>query len=135
LGSSGTVSDIADASASNPVFVTGFIPVKHGDIIRMKNCFIDTDGLGSDTDTEAAYYGNVVSALRCGIYNKENYLMASVVAWNGFTTWNMLMSTATADSNGYVTEFTVGANVNGFIRLTLGGNPETAIVTINEEIV
>lgn len=134
LGSRGTVSDIADASATNPVFVTGFIPVKRGDIIRMKNCYIDTDGISSDTSVEAAYYGNAVSAIRCGIYRKDDYSMAYLIAWNAFTTWDILASVATTDSNGYVTEFTIGGDVSGLIRLTLGGDPKTAILTVNEEI-
>ena len=46
--------------------------------------------------------------------------------------WSVV--TATADADGRVTEFTIGGNINGYIRLTLGGDPETAIITINEEI-
>ena len=132
LGSSGTVSDIADTSASNPVFVTGFIPVKQGYVIRMKNCYIDTDGVSSDTSAEIACYGNVVSAIRIGLYNKGSYSLVSVTAWNTFANWEYI--TATADSNGYVTEFTVTSDVNALMRFTLAGDPETAILTINEEI-
>lgn len=132
LGSSGTVSDIANSSASSPVFVTGFIPVKHGDVVRLKNCYIDTDDLG-DADTEAAFYGNAVSAIRCGVYHKENYEMASVVAWPDFTSWGVIAS-ATPDINGHITEFAIGGSVSGFMRLTLAGNPEAAILTVNEHI-
>lgn len=126
INSSGAVVDVANASATNPVFVTGFIPVSGGDIVRLKNCYIDADGMTGDTD----YWGNTASSLRIGLYNKSGFSYASVIPWTDFLSWDYV--TATADSDGRVTEFKIAAGVNAYIRLCLGGDPETAIVTINE---
>lgn len=129
INSSGGVSDVANTSASNPAFATGFIPVKTGDVFLLENCYIDTDGM---TD-EVNYWGGDKVALRICLYNKANYGYADIAAWNAFLNWDLV--TATADADGHITEFTITKEgINGWLRFTLGGDPETAIMTINEEI-
>lgn len=128
ISSSGGISNVNNASASNPAFVTGFIPCKKGDIIRLASCYIDTDGTGND----ANYYGQDIGGLRVAVYDSsKTYLIAA--AWNEYESSGLLKDYA-VDTNGYITKFSINNANCAFVRLCLGGDPETAIVTINEEI-
>lgn len=128
LASSGDVSTLSNPNASNPAFVTGFIPYKSGQIIRLKNCFIDTDGTSNDTN----YYGQDIGGLRVFTYNASKAKCGGF-AWNEYASSGMVTD-YTIDENGYITQFALRDSNAAFIRLCLGGDPETAILTINEEI-
>lgn len=122
IRSTGDITDIS--GGSSPAFVTGYIPVKNGDVIRLKNCWADPDG------TEEVY-GQSSYAL--------NFLWGSLTTVNLITAWYYLatqghMSDVVYDSSGNIVQFTNTYPVDGYIRLVLGGDAEKAIVTINEEI-
>ena len=128
ISSSGDVSTLSNPSASNPAFVTGFIPCVKGDIIRLSNCFIDTDGTGSDS----SYYGQDIGGLRVAVYNSSKSFL-SAAAWNEYASGGLLADYTVGD-NGYITRFSINNANCAFVRLCLGGDPETAIITINQEI-
>ena len=62
INSGGTgLSDVSNAAnASNPVFVTGFIPCKSGDVVRFKNCYMATTAQSTDTSV----YGQTIDNFR-----------------------------------------------------------------------
>lgn len=128
INSGGTgLSDVSNAAnASNPVFVTGFIPCKSGDAVRFKNCYMATTAQSTDTSV----YGQSIDNFRL-ISANESKTMNWMVQWNQLTTSDKI--TIEQDENGNVIGFTP-ISCNGFIRLVLAGDPETAIITINEEI-
>lgn len=130
LNSSG-VEDALTTTATNPAFITGFIPIKSGDIIRMKDCYIDTNNV----DKTSAYGKPNWSLYICYFTSDHAYKIK--------TEWfNMLTSKFATDlvldAGGYCTGFTftgeIGSNGIAYVRLCLAGTPETAVVTINEVI-
>lgn len=130
--SDGSISDIT--SGTNPAFVTGFIPCKQGDIIRLKNCYIHAHG------TNAAYeaiYGNGAYGLRSGLYNSSKAKIA-VFSWGNLSQGNdQEYISYVQNGNDYkLTEFSIAYANTAYIRLTLAtdGDPANAIVTVNEEI-
>ena len=131
--SSGEVVDLDNAEASNPPFVTGFIPAKKGDVIRLKNCVIHATN--DDTYTTETY-GVGSFAIRSGLYDADKVSLA-VFAYGylgqGADTDKIAY---TADSNGHVTEFTIVKSDTAYVRLCLvpDGDHAEAIVTVNEEI-
>jgi hypothetical protein len=129
LNSTGEAADIHNLDASNPVFLTGFIPVRPGDVIRMKNCYADQNG-PDNGDTALNYFGSEMGNLRFWTYAAA-FTANYIIQWADLLTTEYV--TATADSNGHVTEFTYNAGSH-YIRLCLAGDPATAIVTVNEEI-
>lgn len=141
IGSSGSEGTVANTSATNPIFLTGFIQVPAGATIRMKNCFIDTNGVNGTINNSAdqAYYGHDLAGLNaCMVYTN---LYAPIwedgmtnYKWSTFVNCNYLASKPTVDSNGYVTEFTLNTTATKYIRMILGGDPTTAIITVNEPI-
>ena len=141
IGSSGSVGTVANASATNPIFLTGYIQVPAGATIRMKNCFIDTNGVnGTPNDTaDKNYYGHNMSGLYgCITYNDLNQTTfndnTTNYFWQTFTQFSLLASTPTVDSNGYITEFTLNTTKTLYIRMHLGGDPTKAIITVNQPI-
>lgn len=131
--SSGEPADIANASAPNATFFTGFIPAATGSVIRLKNCFIHATG---STDTANENYGDAPYGLRSGLYNTSK-AKVQVESWGNLADGKTnIFSGYTKDSNGYITEFTVAASGISFVRLCLAptGNPADAIVTVNELI-
>ena len=129
--SSGAVVDLDNVNAPQATFVTGYIPVRPGDVIRLKNCFM----LAAEVVTDDIY-GAALYALRSGMYDSEKASIA-VVSYgymkDGTETDKISF---TADSNGYVTEFTIVKADTAFIRLCLipTGSPADAVVTVNQEI-
>lgn len=128
LNSSGESVAVGNASAETPAFTTGFIPVKKGDVIRMKDCYIDTAEIAADTSP----YGGQTWGFQIGYYNSSK-------AKNHVDVWTSFASSAKAsnfvmESNRYITGFTY-EGTDPYMRFTLAGTPETAIITINEEIV
>lgn len=134
INSSGN--DIALTSGTSPAFTTGCIPIKKGDIVRMKNCWIDPDGTPE-------VYGQNAGGLNIYGYTGDdrNNTKQHLGAW---VQW-----TPTGSAHDFVTDFTYddSGNINGFrydnsggttelkyIRFTLGGNPAEAILTVNEDI-
>lgn len=134
INSSGA--DVALTSGSSPAFTTGCIPIKKGDIVRMKNCWIDPDGT-------ADIYGQGAGGLNIDGYTGDD----RTTTYKNLGSWAQWTDTGTA--KGFVSDFTYddSGNINGFtydnsggttvlkyIRFTLGGNPEEAILTVNEDI-
>ena len=141
INSSWNETNVSVTTATNPVFLTGRIPIPAGATVRFKNCYIDTNGVnGSMNDAaDKAYYGHGLSGLYgCMLYynptsgtgNKSgtNY------TWNNFVSYSNLASAPAVDSNGYVTEFTFNTTETMYARFVLGGDPTTAVITINEPI-
>jgi hypothetical protein len=115
-------------TATNPAFLTGFIPCKKGDVIRFKNCFMDT----ANGDNSATY-GNKGYSLNTGFYN-SNKEQVNLQVW---TTTSSAFHSCKLDANGLVTEMTILYDSVAYVRLCLAsttGNPADAIVTVNEEI-
>lgn len=134
INSSGA--DVALTSGTSPAFATGCIPIKKGDVIRMKNCWIDPDGTSE-------VYGQNAAGLNIDGYTGDD----RTTTYKPLGAWAQWTDAGTA--KGYVSDFTYddSGNLNGFtynnsggtaeikyIRFTLGGNPEEAILTVNEDI-
>lgn len=141
LSSDGSGEAWLEGSPTNPVFVTGYIPVKHGDIIRLKNCYIDVDGINGakDASLDKPYYGYAAKDLKNWYYD-SNKQTASSANWtimnNGGNNLAQYKS-CVIDADGHISQFTMdidGVSNPGYLRLVLGGDPTTAIVTVNEEI-
>lgn len=134
INSSGA--DVALTSGTSPAFTTGCIPIKKGDIVRMKNCWIDPDGT-------VEVYGQSAGGLNIDGYTGDD----RTTTYKTLGAWAQWTDAGTA--KGFVSDFTYddSGNLNGFtydnsggtteikyIRFTLGGNPEEAVLTINEVI-
>lgn len=130
LNSSGNVADYPSDGNPNPsegTFVTGFIPVKSGDVIRLKNCWIDPDAT-------ADVYGASADGLRCHTYQSSfAFIEHGITSWSNFadennTVWTNIVT----DDNGNVVQFTIGTStIVAYMRLTLGGDAENAVITIS----
>lgn len=129
INSSGEVATLSASGATNPLFVTGFIPVQAGDIVRLKNCWIDTTN-----EENSATYGQNGWSVQNAFYNSTKGQIGLQVWTTTATGGNF--TTATADGDNRVTEFTVtNANV-AYMRLCLAptSDPADAIVTVNQLI-
>ena len=150
--SSGAEATVDNASATNPVFFTGFIPCKQGDVIRLKNCY-----LYASANNNSSVYGSDAFALRSGLYNSSKTKIA-VESWGNlyktnnaqdkFSNYTRVQVTADqyidADvcdaTEGLVTQFTIAYANTAYVRLCLaadkshGFTPADAIVTVNQEI-
>ena len=133
LNSSSAVVALGTAGASNPVFVTGFIPVTSGQTVRMKNCYIDTNGInGVPGSTETKnYYGEACGSLNILLCNSEKVTMNSVSWTNAATSDYFDMM---PDSDGIVTEFKVNRSGLSHIRMVLAGDAANAIITVDQPI-
>lgn len=120
-------------TATNPVFITGFIPLVSGQTVRLKNCYIDTNGInGSASSTETKnYYGEACSSINILLCNGQGTTQ-NVVSWANIV--NSEYFTATPDSDGIVTEFVVNRSGMEYIRLALAGDAPNAIVTVDQPI-
>lgn len=134
INSSGA--DAAITSGSSPAFTTGCIPIKKGDVVRMKNCWIDPDGTPE-------VYGQNAAGLNIDGYTGDDRTttykaLGSWAQWTDTGTAKGFVSNFTYDDNGNLNGFTYdnsgGTTVIKYIRFTLGGNPEEAILTVNENI-
>ena len=119
FNSSGVIKDYTTA----PAFVTGFIPVKAGEIVRLNGNYIKID------DSGASGFNNY--------FYKADYSSITGVAMSGFN--QAYFTNVKTNSDGYITEFALNpsgsmANV-AYMRLTLLGVGEGCILTVNEEIV
>ena len=129
LSSSSAVTAVDVPAASNPVFVTGFIPVQQGQTIHLKDCYIDTDGInGSPSSTETKnYYGHATGSLNILICNSAKATQ-HVVNWGATKTSEHF--TVTPDSDGIVTEITCNKAGMAYLRLVLAGDPTKAVITV-----
>lgn len=132
LNSNGVETDLDNQDATNPTFITGFIPVKTGDVIRLKNCFLSTE---LTEDACKNLYGEAPYGIRSGLYDSSKSKVA-VFSWGeAATSATNVISNCTAVGE-MITEFTIAQSGVSYIRLTLAatGSPSDAIVTVNEEI-
>ncbi len=130
--------DVADCTGgTNPPFVTGFIPCKQGDVIRLKNCYID-----AFNQTSSTVYGTGAWGIRCGLYNSSK-TKVDVFSWGQFNdgTSSSISGFTPTSSPWKCTEFTVANSDAKYIRITLAADVENgftvaadAILTVNEEI-
>lgn len=133
INSSGA--DVALTSGTSPAFTTGCIPIKKGDIVRMKNCWITPDGT-------LEVYGQNAAGLNIAGYTGDDRTttyksLGSWAQWDGNGTANGFVSDFTFDRdniNGFTYDNSGGTTEIKYIRFTLGGNPEEAVLTINEVI-
>ena len=127
LNSSGAVADVANPSAPKAAILTGYIPVKKGDIVRFKNCYIDTNEVSSDT------YGQNSWGVSWWFYNASKTAVGSVV-WTAAASNNLY--TAVVDSDGLVRQVTITGSDVGYVRITFApeGDASQAIITVNQEI-
>ena len=127
--SSGGISSIANADAATPAFSTGFIPVKNGDVIRLKNCWFDTSSL----DDSKSPYGHRTWGLVIAFYNDSKALLTAQ-AWSSDAGYSTI--TPVIEADGKVYQFTVNRSDVAFMRINLAANnPAEAILTVNEEII
>jgi hypothetical protein len=113
--------EAVEYSTSPVVAATGFIPCEAGDIIRLKNCYIDMS------------HKNAAS-LQVKWYD-SNKVAVNGTPWTGFTSaYNYI-----TDENNHIVQFT---NWNGsetsdtgiaYVRLTIVPTSDDPIVTINED--
>lgn len=135
IGSAGDISTLSNLDgATNPAFASGYIPCKSGDIIRMKNCYLDTIGSGDHT-TDRKKYGHDINGLRIAAFNeyKELIFVEGMGNYGTSTTFQDYISFV-VDSNGHVEELSIVHSDIAYFRTTLLGDPGTAIVTVNELI-
>lgn len=118
INSSGNV---VEYSTTPTVSVTGFIPFVAGDIIRLKNCYIDQSHAGAGSVQVAWYDANRTRINGC--------------AWNALTNTYGIVE----DADGHIIQFT---NWNGaetttegiaYVRLTIVATSDNPIITINED--
>lgn len=138
IGSSGGISSLKNTEAPNPAFATGFIPVKVGDVVRMSNCYWKT---AADIEVDIATYGHDIGGMRVSFFDESKELLYV----NGFAYLEEAdkngvsiipnFITVEKDSDGNITTFTITNSSVGYFRTTLLGDPETAIVTVNELII
>lgn len=128
ISSSGSISTLATSGATNPIFVTGFIPVANGDVVRLKNCYIDTTDVANNTT-----YGQNGWSVQNAFYNSSKSQL-------GLQVWTAASGTyynaTKIDGNGIASEFTIVNSDVAYMRLCLAPSttPADAILTINEEI-
>ena len=101
----------------DPVYLTGFIPVKTGDVLRFKGVKISS---AADENYTGRLY--LFDANKVGVGSDSAIDYANVSGWNVVT------------KDGYVTEITYGG-ANGYIRINADDIATGAIITINQEIV
>ena len=115
--------------SSGSIGVTGFIPVKKGDIIRLKNCKIYSTHANAGSFNVCQYDAN-----------KTKLATGGTTAWTQFTaahasSFSYWWKDMQFDDNGYVTQFElINGNVK-FIRFTLLDVGESSVITVNEEII
>lgn len=130
LSSSGEPSAV---TGTNPTFITGYIRVDDQQVVRLKNCYIDVDGINGAASAETtAYYGKGCSSLMVTLCNASKGVM-NTIAWNGFASSDYIKDVV-QDSNGHITQFKINRSGIVYIRLTLGGDAPNAILTLDQEI-
>lgn len=119
INSSGVVKDYTTV----PAFVTGYIPVKAGQIVRLNGNFINK------SDTNADGLNN--------FFYKADYSSIDGIAMSSIG--NAYFTNVKTNDDGYITEFAF--NMSGsmadiaYMRLTLLGVGDGCVITVNEPIV
>ena len=121
LNSSGT------EVAATGVNVTGYMPIKAGDIVYIKNIVIPKDATGGMNDyTYLTLYTSDFSLVNSTKFNSYG------------SDHEYLVKDFTTDDNGYVTSFYVqdkyGDIGNGYMRISAVGITDSSIITTNEPI-
>lgn len=131
--SSSEESALSVANATNPAFITGFIPVSKGQTVYLENCYFDTNGInGSPSSTETKnYYGEACSSMNI-LLCAANKATLNAVSWVNAASSEYF--TMTPDANGIVTEFIVNRDAIAYIRLGLAGDASNAIITVDQPI-
>ena len=120
IKSNGTAVD--NTGGTYGTFVTGFIPIQQGDIIRLYNCWQDPDGT-------LAEYGMDYGGLNNGFFGSDKTTLNASEFWG----YNHNFGDFVYDTNGNIVQMTVKVSVP-YVRLTLSGTASEAIVTINETV-
>lgn len=111
-------SDGTDRTGSTGNIVTNYIPVKAGDIVRVKGLEVRTGG-----STYSGIYKADKTAIK-GFYMTTDY--------------SDCITIISRVADGFECSFTIAHAEAGFIRLCGGaqsGNPDNIIITVNQEIV
>ena len=119
----------AEKTQSNTV-VTGFIPAKRGDVIRMK-------GVTWGTTVSGGYsYIQTYNASGAVIHSVNRYMMETSNGVSNVIGIDKSKSSITTDSNGVTTFNLVFTDTTAFeyIRINATGKGADMVVTINEEI-
>ena len=122
-------SGVETSGANAAVATTGFIPVKAGDVVYLKNIQMHkTNTGGTNEQTYIALYNsaftNKFSSKASGITSSHQYAVSNFVT----------------DANGYVTSFTITDTYNnivgdgGYLRISAYGITATSIITVNQPI-
>lgn len=134
--SSGEPADFDPKISGFVPFWTGFIPVKQGDVIRLKNCYLEVSNTESRNEAYTNVGGSGYWGIRSGVYDSgKNKLQ--VVSWGQLINMEQNVFSDYDKTSGEITAFTVAYSGASFVRLTLAtnGSPADAIITVNEEIV
>lgn len=124
INSSGNVADVASGGVSNDWFVTGFIPVKGGDVIRFSGAYVE----GNNAAVNNRQYDSSKAAGTLGFtpYSFVDNLAA---------TKNIFKACDYNENEQRLYSFTLKDNFEaGYMRFTLFGDGANAVVTVNEEI-
>lgn len=124
INSSGNVvSAVDNVTDPNNWFVTGFIPVKAGDVIRFKNAYIEGT---SGSMNERFYNANK---------GTTGYSFTPYALVNTSGTIAQYGAVFAAEGDHRVSQLTTpNTSEIAYVRFTLHGDATTAIVTVNEEI-
>lgn len=137
INSSGAVANVDNPSAAKAPFVTGFIPCKQGDVIRLKNCYIPAvnTAVWGDASANTNVFGGGFWGLRSGLYSSAK-AKVNVFSWGTFQDGDTKIVSGYSAVNNRYTQFTIAQGSIKYIRLTLATDtsPADAIVTVNEEI-
>ena len=114
--------------------VTGYIPIKKGDVLYFKNCKLPTSASGGET---------YASNLRVALYKSDFSLKAAIYAYQlvQSTAHHYLINNVvtTDDASGFITAFTINDQYGdigskGYIRIGMGPMDGSEIITINKEV-
>ena len=114
-------------TAATGVNVTGYMPVKAGDTVYIKNISISKTATGGMNDyTYLSLYD-------------ANFTLVSSTKFNNLSSdYEYLVKDFTTDENGYVTSFYVQDTYdnigNGYMRISAVGIDENSIITVNTPI-
>lgn len=114
LSSDGSVVETAQAN------VTGFIAVKAGDVVRLKNC--NLDGVNNTWTDRLGFYKSDFTNVNCQYPSRFEETQHD--------TFQMV-----TDANGFVTQFTVlSSSAISYIRISSTGINDNSVIAVNEPI-
>lgn len=132
MNSSGTETKLTDVSV-DIVGVTGYIPVKTGDTIYLKNLRMNKNDEYADSGANTHSY--------ISLFLGDFTMLLSVKAHNVSSSHAYIFgdNLLTADSNGHVTSFKLVDKYNnlkngGYIRISAPGMSAQTIITVNQPI-